>query len=83
LKQQLLSQRATALEEDIETGDYEFNMPENCNGKAVSSFLTQTLHRFKLKFAFSNAMHRTSSSGLRVQVNRPTYERIFFCSCLF
>jgi len=27
--------RYTALEEDIETGDYELNIPENCNEKSL------------------------------------------------
>jgi hypothetical protein len=39
LKQQLLLQRGTVLEQDIETGDYEFNMAGNCNGKSSFEFL--------------------------------------------
>jgi hypothetical protein len=39
LKQQLLLQRGALLEQDIETGYYEFNMPGNCNGKSSSEFL--------------------------------------------
>jgi hypothetical protein len=39
LKQQLHPQRGTVLEQDIETGDYEFNMPENCNEKRSFEFL--------------------------------------------